>query len=106
MTIHYTNKVTGEEIDSSKTPDCEEVLELLGRLTKAEGTLVLQLFPEVGLDFQVRSDGSLFMEIYTDEISGAIISPEIAPQIVKRAFEKRAGKTKEIYADLISDWLY
>jgi hypothetical protein len=106
MTTHYTNKITGEQIDSQKSPNCDEALELLARLTKAEGSLVLQISPELGLDFQARPDGSLFMEIYAAEISGAVVSSEIAPQVMRRAFEKRVGNPKEIYGDLISDWLY
>jgi hypothetical protein len=105
MNVHFTNRGNGEQIDSEKKPTYEEALELLRRLTAPDSTLIMQLPSGVGLDFFVQKDGLLTVEFYSKDLSNASsITREAAEQIVKRAFEGKSGSTKDIYADLISEW--
>jgi len=85
-------------------PTYEEALGLLRRLTAPNSTLIMQLPSGMGLDFAVEDNGLLQVEFYSDDLSNASVTMKTAEQIVKRAFEERHGKTKNIYTDLISDW--
>jgi hypothetical protein len=107
MNIYFDNPATGEKIDSPNKPTCEEALGLLRRLTAPSSTLIMQLPSGIGLDFNALDDGLFEVEFYSDDpsnASNALVTMKTAEQIIKRAFEGKQGRTKDIYADLISEW--
>jgi predicted proteasome-type protease len=109
MNIYFDNGVNGEKLTYNKKLTYEEVLELLQRLSAPNGTLIMQLSSGLGIDFVMLEKDLLEVEFYTvdpSDASNASITTEVARQIIKRAFEGRSGKIKDIYSDLISEWNY
>jgi len=107
MSIHFTNPVSGKEVNSDKELTYEEALEFLHCLTVPSSTLIMELPSGMGLDFEVQANGLLTVEFYDDDpsnASNASVTMKTAEQIIKRAFGDVSGKTKDIYADLILNW--
>jgi hypothetical protein len=95
-----------EKSESETNQTLDEMLEQLGKLTVPGNTLITTLPSRLGLDFHVEKNGILWVEFYDVEISSALVTMDVAEQIMKRAFEGECGKTKERYSDLISEWVY
>lgn len=107
MNIYLDNKANGERFTSEKKPTLEEALELFYRLKAPDGILIMQLPSGLGLDFAVQADDLLEVEFYPQnpsDSSNSLVSREIAEKIIRRAFEERSGRLKDIYADLIVEW--
>jgi hypothetical protein len=104
--LDLSHKATGEQIESKGEQTCEEVLELLGKLTTPDSVLIATLPSGMGLDFNLQEDKTFWVEFYADELSSAFVTRPVAEEIVKRAFSGVRNQIKENYADLISKWEY
>jgi hypothetical protein len=104
MSFIFTNGKTGEQIKSDNKQTCEEILELLGKLTTPDSILILKLPSGMGLDFNLQEDNTFWIEFYADELSSAFVTRPVAEEIVKRAFNGIKNNIKKNYADLISTW--
>jgi|SRR5665213_3580287 len=104
MTLIYKNTATGEEIETMDDRTCEEVLELVRKLTVPGSTLITSLPSGMGLDFHVENSDTLWVEFYADTVSSAFVTMQVAEQIVNRSFAGVSDRIKENYADLISKW--
>jgi len=106
MSFFFTDRGTGESLESADTQNSDEILSLLRRLTSPNSTLITKLPSGIGLDIEVQEDGRLWIELYANELSGAFVTREIGEEVVRRAFADGKEGIKERYKDLIRNWEY
>ena len=104
MSFIYTNKETGERLESNSIQTCDEILALLRKLINPKSTLITKLPSGIGLDIEVQKDGELWIEFYADDVSSAFVTMPIAELVIRRAFTSEDRKIKESFSDLITKW--